>query len=73
MYRLLWADGEGRERRRHAPHPAAVKTELVATGPNRVWSWDITKLLGPAKWTYYSLYVVLNVYRRYVTAWLLAE
>ena len=58
MYRLLHAEGEVRERRRQATHPARVKPELVAYGPNQTWSWDITKLLGPAKWTYYHLYVV---------------
>jgi putative transposase len=73
MYRLLRADGEVRERRRQASHPAAVKPELVANQPNAVWSWDITKLLGPSKWTYYYLYVVLDLYSRYVVGWLLAE
>ena len=73
MYRLLRADGEARERRRQARHPAAVKPELVASQPNAVWSWDITKLLGPSKWTYYYLYVVLDLYSRYVVGWLLAE
>jgi transposase InsO family protein len=52
MYRLLAAQGETRERRRQATHPATVKPELVATGPNQVWSWDISKLRGPAKWTW---------------------
>ena len=60
MYRLLRADGEVRERRRQARHPATVKPELLATAPNQVWSWDITKLLGPAKWTYYYLYVSVD-------------
>lgn len=73
MYRLLRADGEVRERRRQATHPATVKPELLAMQPNQVWRWDITKLLGPAKWTYYHLYVVLDIYRRYVVGWLLAE
>ncbi len=73
MYRLLRADGEVRERRRQATHPAAVKPELVATRPNAVWSWDITKLLGPATWTYFYLYVVLDIYSRYVVGWLLAD
>jgi putative transposase len=73
MYRLLHADGEVHERRRQATHPAAVKPELLAVQPNEVWSWDITKLLGPAKWTYYYLYVVLDIFSRYVTGWLLAE
>jgi putative transposase len=73
MYRLLRAEGEVHERRRQATHPTMVKPELVATGPNQVWSWDITKLLGPAKWTYYYLYVVLDIYSRYVPGWLLAS
>ena len=72
MYRVLRAAGEVRERRRQATHPPTVKPELVADAPNRVWSWDITKLLGPVKWTYYYLYVVLDVYSRYVPGWLLA-
>ena len=72
MYRLLAAAGETRERRRQATHPATVKPELVAAGPNQVWSWDITKLRGPAKWTYYYLYVVLDVYSRYVVGWMVA-
>jgi putative transposase len=60
FYRLLRRAGESRERRRQATHPASVKPELVASAPNRVWSWDITKLHGPAKWTYYYLYVILE-------------
>ena len=72
MYRLLRAEGEVHERRRQATHPAMVKPELVATAPNQVWSWDITKLLGPAKWTYFYLYVILDIYSRYVPGWLLA-
>ena len=73
MYRLLRAEGEVRERRRQATHPATVKPELVALRPNQVWSWDITKLLGPAKWTYFHLYVILDIYSRYVPGWLLAH
>jgi putative transposase len=72
MYRVLHAEGEVRERRRQAIHPARVKPELVAYGPNQTWSWDITKLLGPAKWTYYYLYVVIDIFSRYVPGWLLA-
>ena len=68
-YRVLRAAGETRERRRQATHPARVKPELVAAKPGEVWSWDITKLLGPAKWTYYYLYVVLDIFSRYVVAW----
>ena len=59
MYRLLHSVGQVRERRAHSVHPASVKPELVAHGPNRVWSWDITKLHGPAKWTYFYLDVIL--------------
>jgi putative transposase len=72
MYRLLRAEGEVRERRRQATHPATIKPELMATAPNQVWSWDITKLLGPVKWSYYYLYVILDIYSRYVPGWLLA-
>ena len=72
MYRLLAGEGEVGERRRQATHPAHVKPELVATRPNQCWSWDITKLLGPAKWTYYYLYVIIDIYSRYVPGWLLA-
>lgn len=64
FYRLLRSVGEVRERRRQATHPARVKPELFAAGPNQVYSWDITKLLGPRKWTYYYLYVILDVYSR---------
>lgn len=73
MYRVLREHDEVRERRRQATHPARVKPELVATAANSVWSWDITKLLGPAKWTYYYLYVIIDIYSRYVVGWLLAE
>lgn len=73
MYRVLRAAGEVAERRRQATHPPTVKPELVAAAPNRVWSWDITKLLGPAKWTYYYLYVVLDIFSRYVPGWMVAE
>lgn len=72
MYRILRSVDEVRERRRQAVHPAYVKPELVADGPNLVWSWDITKLLGPVKWTYYYLYVVLDIFSRYVVGWMLA-
>ncbi len=73
MYRILREHGEVRERRRQATHPARVKPELVATRPNVCWSWDIMKLLGPAKWTYYYLYVILDIYSRYVVGWMVAE
>jgi putative transposase len=72
MYRVLRAQDEVRERRRQATHPATVKPELLATGPNLIWSWDITKLLGPEKWTYFHLYVIIDIFSRYVTGWLLA-
>jgi putative transposase len=69
MYRLLAELGEVRERRDQLTHPAYRKSELLATQPNELWSWDITKLLGPAKWTYYYLYVIPGVFSRYVVAW----
>ncbi len=72
MYRILRSVDEVRERRRQATHPAYMKPELMADGPNLVWSWDITKLLGPVKWTYYYLYVVLDIFSRYVVGWMLA-
>jgi putative transposase len=72
MYRILRAHGEVRERRRQAVHPARVKPELVATKPNEIWSWDITKLHGPAKWSYFYLYVIIDIYSRYVVGWLIA-
>lgn len=73
MYRVLREHGEVRERRRLATHPARAKPELVATKPNQVWSWDITKLHGPAKWTYYYLYVIIDIYSRYVVGWMVAD
>ncbi len=73
MYRLLASRGEVRERRRHVQRPAYSKPELLATAPNQLWSWDITKLLGPAKWTYYHLYVILDVFSRYVVGWMVAH
>ena len=69
MYRLLRALGETRERRRLAQHSARVKPELIALGPNCVWSWDITKLAGPQKWQWYQLYVIIDVFSRYVVGW----
>ncbi len=72
MYRILRANGEVRERRSQATHPAKVKPELVATKPNVVWSWDITKLRGPDRGVYYDLYVILDIYSRYVVGWTLA-
>lgn len=63
MHRILAQDGELKERRNQMRHPQYQKPELLATGPNQVWSWDITKLLGPAKWTYFHLYVILDIFR----------
>ena len=73
MYRVLRENEEVGDRRRHATHPARVKPELVASAPNRVYSWDITKLKGPAKWVYFYLYVILDIYSRYVVGWMLAH
>lgn len=73
MYRILAENDEVRERRNQLRHPNYVKPELLATKPNELWSWDITKLLGPTKWTYYYLYVILDVFSRYVVGWLIAE
>jgi len=72
MYRVLDENDEVRERRNQLRHPNYVKPELLATQPNELWSWDITKLLGPAKWTYYYLYVILDVFSRYVVGWMIA-
>jgi len=72
MYRLLAAAGETGERRNQRVHPAYARPELLAIAPNEVWSWDITKLLGPAKWTYFYLYVLLDIYSRYVVGWMVA-
>lgn len=73
MYRILAAAGEVRERRDQLRHPHYAKPELLATAPNQVWSWDITKLKGPQKWSYFYLYVVLDIFSRYVVGWMLAE
>jgi len=73
MYRLLAERGESGERRDHLRHPAYTRPELLATGPNQLWSWDITKLKGPATWTCFYLYVLLDVFSRYVVGWLLAD
>jgi putative transposase len=73
MYRVLREHDEVRERRRQATHPAAKKPELLATKPNEVYSWDITKLLGPVKWTWYYLYVLIDIFSRYVPGWMLAR
>jgi putative transposase len=73
MYRVLRQHGEVGDRRRHATHPAKKKPELIATGPNQVYSWDITRLAGPEKWTYYYLYTVIDIFSRYVPGWMLAR
>ena len=73
MYRILAENAEVRERRDQLRHPVYRKPELLATAPNQVWSWDITKLLGPVKWTYFYLYVILDIFSRYVPGWLLVR
>jgi putative transposase len=73
MYRILERHSETRERRDQRTHPQYQKPELLATAPNQLWSWDITKLLGPAKWTYFYLYVILDVFSRYVVGWMVAH
>jgi putative transposase len=73
MYRVLRSVGEVGERRDQATRPAHVKPELCATGPNQIYAWDITKLHGPRKWTYFYLYAVIDIYSRYVVGWLLAD
>ncbi len=73
MYRILAENAEVRERRDQLRHPEYKKPELLATGSNEIWSWDITKLLGPEKWTYYYLYVVIDIFSRYVVGWLIAD
>jgi putative transposase len=73
MYRIMAENQEIRERRDQLQHAVYAKPELLATRPNQVWSWDITKLRGPVVWTYYYLYVILDVYSRYVVGWMIAE
>jgi len=73
MYRILAASGEVRERRDQRQHPHYARPELVATAPKQVWSWDITKLKGPAKLTYFYLYVIVDIFSRYVVGWMIAE
>ena len=72
FYRILRAGGEARPRRNQRIHPAYAKPELLATGPRQLWSWDITKLKGPGKWEHFHLYVILDVFSRYVVGWMLA-
>jgi putative transposase len=73
MYRILGEQGEVNERRQQRTHPTYTRPELLATGPNQVWSWDITWLRGPGKWQHFYLYVILDIFSRYVVGWLLAE
>jgi len=73
MYRILEENQELKERRNQLRHPAYQKPELLATAPNQVWSWDITKLLGPVKWTYFYLYVILDIFSRYAVGWMVAS
>lgn len=73
MYRILKKHNQVRERRNQLQHPNYKKPELLAEKPNQVWSWDITKLLGPQKWTYYYLYVIMDIYSRYVVGWMVAH
>ena len=74
MYRIITDEhGDVKERRRHVIRPSYQKPELLATAPNQVWSWDITKLKGPAKWTYFYLYVILDIFSRYVVGWMVAH
>ena len=72
IHRILRSAGESKERRRQATHPAKKKPELMADAPNVVWSWDITKLRGPARGEYFDLYVILDIFSRYVVGWLVA-
>jgi len=73
MYRILAEQDQLRERRNQLRHPHYSKPELLATGSNQVWSWDITKLRGPVKWTYFYLYVILDIFSRYVVGWMVAQ
>jgi len=73
MYRILAAVNEVRERRKQAQHPVYAKPELLATRPNQLWSWDITLLRGPEKWQHYYLYVIIDVFSRYVVGWMIAD
>lgn len=73
MYRILASEGELKERRNQLRHPVYEKPELLATGANQVWSWDITKLKGPVKWRHYCLYVILDIFSRYVVGWMIAR
>ena len=72
MYRILKSQGEVHERRKQRRHPRREPPRLVATGPNQVWTWDITRLAGPTKWSSFALYVILDLFSRYVVAWMVA-
>ena len=72
MYRLLAVAGENRERRRQRTHPARKRPELIARRPNQVWSWDITKLQGPVRGVYYELFVIIDIFSRYVVGWMVS-
>ena len=72
MYRIARAAGQSRERRRQATHPAKVKPELLADGPSQVWTWDITKLRGPARGIFYQLYVLIDIYSRFNPSWIIS-
>jgi putative transposase len=73
LYRLLRSNNEVHERRRQRPASTASRPELLASGPNQVWSWDITKLKGPRKWSYFYLYVIIDIFSRAVVGWCIAE
>ena len=73
MYRLLGQNGEVRDRRKQLRHPVYAKPELIAEAPNTVWSWDITKLKGPTKWSYFYLYVIIDIFSRRVVGWCIAD
>jgi putative transposase len=73
MYRILGKEGELKERRKQVSRPQYTKPEILARAPNEAWSWDITKLKGPVKWTYFYLYVILDIYSRYVVGWMVAH
>jgi putative transposase len=73
FYRVLCAAGESGDRRNQLTHPAYTRPELLATAPNELWSWDITRLKGPAKWPYFQLYWILDVFSRYAVGWMVAH
>lgn len=73
MYRLLAANDQTRERRNQRVHPSYSKPELLAVRPNEVWSWDISKIKGPVRWSHYHLYVIIDIFSRYVVGWMIAE